>query len=231
MKKVMAGLLFSVVYITMLPLLSSFEVLNNTWPYDFMVLAQTWPPTYCIHKATCSRPIIRDKFTIHGLWDNYVYPRRSPSPCPPIPFVPQLVASLRPTLDQHWPNLININDNESFWSYEWTKHGACITNNMNSYFAVTIYWKNKFDVLRILAKNGIYLGGQYNKRRITNVITREVKYDVVLKCVFIGRQYQYLWEVELCIDRQGRYLISCKSKNYTGGNQQCVDYKRIIIPA
>ncbi|KAL9236724.1 hypothetical protein vseg_011359 [Gypsophila vaccaria] len=226
--------LFSIVYFSMLLSLSAISIdaisYNYYDNYDYMVLTQTWPPTFCTFNK-CLGPIIRDNFTIHGLWDNYVPPSFRSYPCSSqISFDLQLVASIKPSLEKNWPSLISIYRNEGFWACEWTKHGSCITNDVKSYFDSALYWKNAFNILQILGTKGIISGRKYSKRIISNVIRRGVKFDVVLKCLPRGSQ-QYLWEVVLCINRQGSHLISCKGKNYTAGTYQCQDRKYIIIPA
>ncbi|KAK9743161.1 hypothetical protein RND81_03G221000 [Saponaria officinalis] len=114
-------------------LLSSSAVSNS---YDYMVMVQTWPSTFCGKVAGCSRPIIKDNFTIHGLRDNYVASGSSTRTCSQIPFDTKLVADIKSELDKNWPSLKNVKDNEGFWAHEWKEHESCMTSvlDMPGYF-------------------------------------------------------------------------------------------------
>ena len=68
-------------------------------------------------------------FSLHGLWPNSKY-GESPHDCDPnSPYKSSIFdTEILNELESTWPSLFH-NDNEWFWSHEWTKHGTCWANN------------------------------------------------------------------------------------------------------
>lgn len=71
-------------------------------------------------------------WTIHGLWPQNEW-------CDKTPLNMTALAPLVPTLQQDWPNCFAaFQDDESFWTHEWQKHGSCTGMGQVGFFNYTL---------------------------------------------------------------------------------------------
>lgn len=125
--------------------------------FDFYVLRQTWPATFCAdtntpngtNKPLCANPtdFMQSNLVLHGLWpsydqshDGHMWPQ-----CCPNPWGPDLNQSVvdqwLPELLQLWPdaNTPIVPYNSSiFWSHEWRWHGVCSGLDQSDYLGLAL---------------------------------------------------------------------------------------------
>lgn len=121
---------------------------SSSSPFDLYVLAQSWQPTFCLHKedqfpgCRAPREFWRTHLTLHGLW-----PEREtgapPGFCGGEPFdaaaVEQAVGL--DVLRELWPD-VKYSDASpqypQFWEHEWMRHGTCSGLALRAYFASAV---------------------------------------------------------------------------------------------
>lgn len=193
--------------------------------YDYMKFVQTWPPTHCTIKP-CSTPIIRNMFTIHGIWEAYNSPLRPP-PCIRTSFSLAAVHNLEPQLNASWPCLRNRINNQWLWKHEWDEHGICLqpTLTVTTYFQLGLHLKNQFNLLNILRSSGHSPGRAYYKTGLKTAIQNATGgFIPLLKCVAPNSTRSLLYEVVICLDYQGRALINCPGTDSCPGPPKTISW-------
>jgi len=79
-----------------------------------------------------------ENFSIHGLWPQYS-PTRWPQYCKNVTFNSSEIRPIEKYMDKEWQSCEE--NNTSFWSHEWEKHGSCMWTKLDElqYFKKTIY--------------------------------------------------------------------------------------------
>lgn len=166
--------------------------------YEILVLAQSWPQTSCWNlnkqwpgeEAICSKcrmPKNKNIWTIHGLWPSNRYGKH-PSYCNNEKYNPNLISSsLRTMMEEKWPTFNLKMNTESFWSYEWSKHGTCAlelesTNSVPKYFSKTIRLLDQYNVGTIFAESGIVAGRAYHYKDLFKVIENTIGVKTFINC-------------------------------------------------
>eukprot|EP00297_Palpitomonas_bilix_P018876 CAMPEP_0113880166 /NCGR_PEP_ID=MMETSP0780_2-20120614/7635_1 /TAXON_ID=652834 /ORGANISM="Palpitomonas bilix" /LENGTH=153 /DNA_ID=CAMNT_0000866813 /DNA_START=26 /DNA_END=487 /DNA_ORIENTATION=- /assembly_acc=CAM_ASM_000599 len=80
--------------------------------------------TYLMRLQKCDSS---SPWTLHGLWPQWDDTCSGPS------FSLDAISDLESTMDSEWPSCYN-DDNQSFWSHEWTKHGTCSGLSEHDFF-------------------------------------------------------------------------------------------------
>ncbi|XP_050215062.1 ribonuclease 1-like [Mercurialis annua] len=192
-------------------------------PFDYMYLAMQWPPATCNSKPnTCYRPIIADKFTIHGLWPN-VRGAKTPGPigCAGAPFdITKLNnAAFKKELYKLWPSVTIKGTNEFFWEHEWKTHGTCSPFGLADYFETTLRRAQEVDLLNILISAGIkpddslYLIDDIKKALKAHNI------EAVIRCKNMKGNVLELHEIRICVDKSGKHFEACDKSEEGCGNK------------
>ena len=107
-------------------------------------LALSWSPEYCQRngrrpeaRLQCTGPLAR-RFVLHGLWPDAADPKAWPQYCRPAAILPEAV--LRANLC--------TTPSAQLLQHEWAKHGSCMTNRPDAYFAAA---RSAFEALRFPA--------------------------------------------------------------------------------
>ncbi|KHN18763.1 Intracellular ribonuclease LX [Glycine soja] len=217
---------FSVLLFRMYPLMicvfSLVLVLNvpiSFASYDFFMLSETWPATYCGIKnrlLPCAKQ--PNTFTIHGLWpQNHIGPQ--PASCSNLQkdkFDKRIItSSLKSALETGWPNLNTQNDMR-FWVTEWDKHGTCSLNKFSqfNYFRLALKIKGEYNLMTILSGEQIVLhhSTAYDKNSIIQAIHGVIGTYPQLTCYKYNlnkQSYYNLSEIRLCLDDNGKNYINC----------------------
>ncbi|KAI4323449.1 hypothetical protein L6164_023053 [Bauhinia variegata] len=179
---------------------------------DFFILALTWPPAYCsINKCNHKPP--KKQFTIHGFWPRISHGQQID--CSKISLPSSTFNKERSNLLLLWPNLTEANNNkacESFWNYEWMKHGSCSHYSASNYFAKVIELAKTYDILSMLKSEGISPGGTYITQTIKDKIKGHTNAVVELRCYAIQAGPRLLYqiaEVRLCFKNDGKTIKNC----------------------
>jgi ribonuclease I len=104
--------------------------------FTYYVMAQTWSPQFCRLNSCCANDDT-NTLGIHGLWPNPNLPiNQDCSALNPVMTGIDLV-----TLSANWPDKKTCGSDQSFWNYEWKKHGTCSALPELTYFnqAVSIH--------------------------------------------------------------------------------------------
>ncbi|KAI3950937.1 hypothetical protein MKW92_008159 [Papaver armeniacum] len=184
--------------------------------FDYFYFVQSWPGSYCDTRRGCCFPTTgkpKADFGIHGLWPEY-NDGSYPSNCDPDSFFdPSVVSDLKEDLQRNWPTLAcPSGDGNAFWGHEWNKHGTCSESSLNqhAYFASALNLKRKINLLRILTNSGIKPdGGFYSLNRIKNAIREATGFTPGIKCNVDGDGNNQLYEIFICVDKNGLELIRC----------------------
>ncbi|XP_023225414.1 ribonuclease Oy-like isoform X1 [Centruroides sculpturatus] len=132
---------------------------SNKW--DYVVLAQQWPPAVCRNEVIkkCVIPANVTSWTVHGIWPTGKH--SDPRFCnDSLGFNVSQIQSVESELLVVWPNLFPSTSTYSFWAHEWKKHGTCIISipqldNELKYFTMAIYLHNKYNFRMLLENGGI----------------------------------------------------------------------------
>lgn len=145
--------------------------------FDVYILAQTWPESQCLTlksdaQDTCLEAKPDNAWSIHGLWPSSLTPGGYPRHCKGADFSRDALAGLLPQLTAAWPNLgvarstsadakSAVDNDYSFWRYEWEKHGICATvcdtniGSQHDYFAQALSLYDRYDIGKVLDAAGI----------------------------------------------------------------------------
>ncbi|OXU24073.1 hypothetical protein TSAR_003550 [Trichomalopsis sarcophagae] len=218
------------------------EIGSANKSYDYFVFAQMWPQTTCWNENrqwtdsqdTCTRCRIPvDSWTIHGFWPSSRHGGH-PSNCQGNAFQANALSSeLREQLARKWPTYKNKVRLESFWGYEYKKHGSCALDNnsmdsVTKYFAKTLELLSKYDVGKALEKSNIRPGGQYNVREMAQALKRAFGKNTYLQCKTNPQTHeQYIVQAQVCFDKSF-HLIDCSADKSRISN--CSNKKDVIYP-
>eukprot|EP00164_Ancoracysta_twista_P000590 GFYU01000781.1.p1 GENE.GFYU01000781.1~~GFYU01000781.1.p1 ORF type:complete len:237 (+),score=66.77 GFYU01000781.1:76-786(+) len=190
--------------------------------YDFLSLAQSWPGSTCRMKTCNYKTKPLPKFLVHGLW-----PDRSdgtyPSFCNRTDTIDysQISGELQADMNTYWPSLFG-QGSESFWSYEWNKHGTCAHyhtyKTQHDYFQSAIDIRKSLDIEDLLAQQG--------------VSPREEPYEVsdlyTALNAALGEKYAsincysgYLTEIWTCISKDTLKPMRCPDEYYHKVENRC----------
>ncbi|KAI8378988.1 ribonuclease T2 [Blakeslea trispora] len=161
--------------------------------YGLVVLALQWAPGYGPN----------DQFTIHGLWPDTCSggygPSRGCDSSRRSNAVGNIIRDHDPVLYSRmrtfWPS--NKDDNNWFWSHEWTKHGTCVSTlrptcygpdytkyqDVLDYFKKTLDLRDQFDLFGALNLNGVSPGRVYNVQTIRDAIKKAFGATAKLDCL------------------------------------------------
>ncbi|KAK9951565.1 hypothetical protein M0R45_007003 [Rubus argutus] len=183
--------------------------------YDYLMFVVQWPFATCANQS-CTYEPLPDFFTIHGMWPSN---KRDPQPaycngtlfnCSEMNQQPQLKSDLNVS----WPNLINISDNMGFWGYEYNKHGTCCGSiyNQTAYFRTAHQNWSKYRVEMMFRDAGYRPGNSYTLTELQAAIKTKTTKNPALRCKNLtksGGGY-LLWEVVICYDPKGIYVMDCE---------------------
>ncbi|KAJ1923788.1 hypothetical protein IWQ60_005653, partial [Tieghemiomyces parasiticus] len=113
-------------------------------------------------------------------------------------------------MNTYWPS--NRNDNNLFWSHEWSKHGTCVTTLAPRCYSesyepreeVVDYFKqaqavfSKYNLYRALEHHGITPGGEYPRAKMIEAIKQDLGVEARFQC-----QKGVISEVRLAFHVQG----------------------------
>nr|BAA24017.1 ribonuclease [Nicotiana alata] len=180
--------------------------------FDQLQLVLTWPPSFC-HGKPCTR--IPKNFTIHGLWPDEQHGMLND--CGET-FTKLREPREKKELDDRWPDLkrsrSDAQDVQSFWEYEYNKHGTCCTElyDQAAYFDLAKNLKDKFDLLRNLKNEGIIPGSTYTVDEIAEAIRAVTQAYPNLNCVGDPQKILELSEIGICFDRGATKVITCRRR-------------------
>ncbi|CAA2983614.1 extracellular ribonuclease LE-like, partial [Olea europaea subsp. europaea] len=129
-------------------------------------------------------------------------------------------------LESSWPDLLKLNckgpNGQSFWKYEWMKHGTCSTtpNDYDAYFKLAADLKDEHYVLRTLGQSGIQpavctLSGQstVNIYGVNASIVGATRRQIQIRCKINSTNRKkprtLLYEIIICYDSTGTTVINC----------------------
>lgn len=173
------------------------------------VLSVQWPAGLCKAQNKlpdeCNIPT-SDIWTIHGLWPKY---RRHPSQQQ---FTYASISHLEHQLNRFWPNVLDKDNNQNFWKYQWMKHGIYLKFNYNKhvteYFIRTLkVYKNVRKILDVKLKPSY----SYLKTDIQQTLDSAFKAKVVLHCRKCIDDFYMdcLVEIRICYDDHIQHRIDC----------------------
>lgn len=205
---------------------------NKVDGYDYLTLTLQWAPSICSAKS-CRKPSKTGQWTVHGLWPSYAR-QQPPTNC--CHQEPKLNPSKLPTSDlaKIWPNVLSGND-ESFWNYEWSKHGTCAKAaapklaTQSSYFQNIVQLVKSHPIDQYLAKGGVKPGsGTYEKIKIHRAIEGAIGKRVYIDCEKTNGA-PVLSQLYICLDPKTLKPVDCrKSDNWDCGKQ---DGDKIAYPS
>ncbi|KAI9296297.1 ribonuclease T2 [Neoconidiobolus thromboides FSU 785] len=160
--------------------------------YGLVVLALQWFPTL--------GP--KDEFTIHGLWPDFCNGTYAPSKgCDSNRmyieslegFVKQ-EASLTEELNKYWGSYKG--DNPGFWTYEWGKHGTCVTTldpkcygdkyqpgqEVIEYFKKVLQLRKEYDLYKVFKQSGLVPGNTYSLQQFEDALYKQYKIKAMFDC-------------------------------------------------
>ncbi|KAL1936747.1 hypothetical protein VTP01DRAFT_881 [Rhizomucor pusillus] len=178
--------------------------------YGLVILSLQWIPGYGPD----------NEFTIHGLWPDTCSGGRAPSRgCDRSRATNNaglILRKINPDLYRRmrtfWPS---YNDNDNwFWSHEWTKHGTCVTTlrpacyghtyrkyqDMEEYFEQVLDLRDEYDIFGALNVAGVSPGRTYNVETVRNALQEFFQVKIMLNCDRKGQ----LQEVSLFFYVEGR---------------------------
>nr|AAK15435.1 self-incompatibility ribonuclease [Petunia axillaris] len=177
--------------------------------FDQLQLVLTWPPSFC-HEKSCNR--IPRNFTIHGLWPDNQHVMLNDC-AKTFKKITDVLKSKE--LDDRWPDLKYSRNNaiqtQSFWRYEYNKHGTCCSQryNQQAYFDIAKNLKDKFDLLQILKKKGIIPGKTYTVDKIEEAIREVTQAYPNLNCIGDPQNTMELKEVGICFEPDATTVTAC----------------------
>ena len=188
--------------------------------YDYVVLALTWPPGYCMSIGNgCDKTKVTNTWTIHGLWPTLNEQTSNPAFCDGDPYSSDdLSSELKSKLTEAWPNFKESSTDESFWSYEWSKHGTCavLVNpdtfpSQSAYFSRTLSLYNRFNFGLILEENDIYPGTSTSLSELKSTFKAYfgISNTVTFQCSTIDN-HRYVTSSHFCLSYNFS-VISCPS--------------------
>jgi ribonuclease I len=168
-------------------------------------------------------------FRIHGLWPNDQN-GSWPQFCGNEAFNESALTGILPQLERYWSGFeLNetLNDSESFWQHEWTKHGTCAAlanpdlSSEVAYFTEALALRYQYPALDMLAAIGITpTNGRWTQ---SDAIAKWVaKYGVapILSC----DHKHLLIDLRLCIDPTTMLSMNCSAGIQQRASEHCGFY-------
>lgn len=183
--------------------------------YDYLLLAIQWAPGICSQKQ-CSHPL-PTRWTLHGLWPTFDDSQPSPENCGEGSCsLDPLSGHLESEMKEKWPNLFQRGD-ESFWKYEYCKHGTCCTDILSKpsdYFKAALKLLDIVSMNEVLGAAGITpnSGKSHSFLSMNNAVSEVLKVKNVRYVCTTAGEKQFLTEIRLCVNRSLRLMV-CPSKD------------------
>lgn len=160
-------------------------------PYDFLILALSWSPSYCelegedADKEQCEKRGADDAFIVHGLWPQRL--RGELAYCaPPGKLDQKLVESM-----------LDIMPSKALVAHEWAKHGTCSGLPPELYFRLT---RQAFEAIRVPPDlQELYTDATVSPPAIERMF-RLVNPGLHDDAVSVTCERKRLTEVRLCLD-------------------------------
>lgn len=168
-----------------------------------LVLALQWTPGVCFGGVSrygrYCKDCFRNDWTIHGLW-------------PPMSYCADADSNFGvegldlTSMKASWPSCFN--SDESFWRYQWRKHGTCMAQlrpdvqTAAKYFHDTLALYQAAEIYRRLYDAGIWpkKGHLYDYESIKQALEGERNATIFVNCdQRVGKGY-VLTEIRLCYD-------------------------------
>ncbi|KAF9112347.1 ribonuclease T2-like [Mortierella sp. AM989] len=145
-----------------------------------------------------------NEFTIHGLWPDTCSGGQGPSTgCDAnriysdvstrLQNYPGLPSGFMNSMNTYWPSYKN--DNNLFWSHEWSKHGTCLSTltpscytnyvqnqDVYAYFSKTLALRSKYNLYQALANAGILPGSNPSVASMHTAIKNAFGVDAQINC-------------------------------------------------
>ncbi|PKA62582.1 Extracellular ribonuclease LE [Apostasia shenzhenica] len=186
--------------------------------FDFYYFILLWPGAYCqATNSGCCRPTTgkpADDFLIRDLVTFNITTGSAVTGCEKINFNFTELSSIRSELEAHWANIkCPSNDGKSNWRSKWKNYGVCSGLNETEYFKRGLELKAKVDLLSHLSSKGIYPNyNLYKIRDIKNAIAAGIGTEPLIRCSKGPFGTFQLFEVHICVARDGWTIIDCPVK-------------------
>lgn len=106
---------------------------------------------------------------------------------------------------------------DSFWKYQWNKHGTCAIghealNTEVKYFNKDLEWLQQYSIGEILSKSNVNPGAVYDFTNIHNAIKSASNTTAWVSCISEKSHpsEQYLNEIRICFNRTLE-LVDCRN--------------------
>ncbi|XP_057460118.1 ribonuclease S-7-like [Actinidia eriantha] len=191
--------------------------------YTIIQMVMSWPPTYCQSGSPCKDwSQIEKRFSLHGLWPADST-GKSVVDCPGPTF--SVPAQLNACLDKksnlftelsyYWPSIKENSQDDSFWKYQWNKHGVCASSNIcaKTFFEKAVdHSKKLVNLLHyVLAASQIVPSDTtlYTAAQIKSAVQNVIKTNnVYISCWRINNVIN-LREIFICLDQMAGNYVSC----------------------
>ncbi|GJQ87310.1 RNaseX25 [Trypoxylus dichotomus] len=193
---------------------------QQDYSWDYILFVQHWPVTVCMkwmdnspnNNCTISPNY---QWTVHGAWPTKIG-TDGPQYCNSSwHFNMTEIESIESELEQYWTNVEANTPLDSFWEYEWKKHGTCALpldalDSEFNYFNEAITWAKNYSIGDILAAHGIHPDGSgYSIQQIHDAIKMTLGVNPVIECEVHGKpKMSLLSEIRLCFNKSLN-LIDC----------------------
>lgn len=187
---------------------------------DYLILAMTWQPGSCkSNKIRCkTNAPINDIFSIHGLWPQLNVGKLE-NCCTKHLFFSRKLDEIKRSLRALWPTITD-GPVESFWQYEYDKHGTCAVgkvtgaDDVKEYFLRTMAKFRELNLEQTLQAGGfkIKTSNTYRGSKILEYLDEKFGSKFQLTCKPY-RTSKILVDIRACYDTKLR-LIDCKNSNH-----------------
>nr|XP_010912919.1 ribonuclease 3 [Elaeis guineensis] len=191
--------------------------LINAKSFDFFLLVLMWPGAYC-SQSTCCMPTTgppKNDFFVRGLWTYNSDTGEAVTKCNGTSFDVKQLSSLMDDLHSYWSNIkCPSNNGIGNWKSTWKTYGVCSGMNETAYFETALQLRTRVDPLYLLNKNGILQSSWklYDISDIESAIAEGIKATPVLRCSKGPWGYFQLYEIYICVDKDGKSIIECPVK-------------------
>ncbi|CAI8611602.1 unnamed protein product [Vicia faba] len=176
-------------------------------PFDFLMLAEIWPETYCIMMNQVCRKITPSKFVIHGLWpSNSDIADSQPRNCHNTTEPDISSFSFKKDLQKEWPSLRSYQntsvEDTTLWMRQWNYHGTCSLMTPEKYFEETIKIHKRVNLKFTLNKAGLPPTNRrpHQLSNIFSAIKNRIGFKPQIQCYQIHNTF-YLREIRVCVDK------------------------------
>lgn len=185
---------------------------------DYLDLVLSWASGVCSTNKVNCRKDVEAKFTIHGLWPQRKQELSPQNCCTKTFYDSSEVKTMKRELREHWP-AIDWQSDETFWPYEWNKHGTCAVrikgvSTVREYFEFSLKSFKQWDILKILKQFNYVPSNQnyYSGQGMVNDLSRVVGRQVSIDCVPAAKDPRILvlTQVHICFDKNLQ-LTNCRN--------------------